>query len=352
MTSPWHEHVARLLARWRRRSQLASMKDVEGFYRFLLGRAPDRAGIENYRRLIRTTGPSADDLFEHFARSPEFRARLDELYRWMPSDLSRVDLDAGYPFYVPATGDQNISGAIREFGHYEPLVSRALRDHLRPGDCFVDVGASIGYFSVLAGRIVGDGGRVVACEPGPQNQNALLLNLLTNDLSNVEVFPVALGDRNEIAVYQRLGHNGALDTDSASEQTIMTRDLVKVTRMDDLLAGSEHIDVMKIDVEGAEGKVLRGAEGILRRFHPVLIFEFTPSGLQELSGVSGSELLENLESLGYRFNVLAEGLPPRRGRSPSEAERVDASEVLEDFSYLGAQHIDVLASPTPHLPSA
>jgi FkbM family methyltransferase len=79
---------------------------------------------------------------------------------------------------------------------YEPGLSRALRDRLAPGDVFLDIGANIGYFSVLAGRIVGPAGRVVSFEPHPEARSVLQQAVAANDLAGIiEIVPAAVADR-------------------------------------------------------------------------------------------------------------------------------------------------------------
>ena len=276
-------------------------------------------------------------IFELFIRSPEFQARLEGIYAraGRPEAIQLLD---GSSIYVAADGDPDISGAIRRNREYEPEVSTALKARLGPGDCFIDIGASIGYFTLLAARAVGANGKVVACEPGPQNQSMLLLNIATNGLAHVEVWPFALSDRKEILAYSRLASNGAV-APSAGLQSLATGDLVQAIPMDELLAGYPRVDVIKIDVEGAEGRVLRGAERVIRRFQPTIFFEFTPSALKEVSGMTGDELLAFLEDLGYSFTVLTESTDDQRASS-----RVGAAGVRDHFAEIGMRHVDVMAT--------
>ena len=197
---------------------------------------------------------------------------------------------------------------------------------------------SIGYFTILGAHTVGDSGRVIACEPGPQNQSTLLLNIALNHLTNVEVAAVALSDQKGVVSYSRIGNNGAISSYQADVDTVVTGDVVQAKSMDELLASTERVDVIKIDVEGAEGKVLDGARTTLGRFHPKLFFEFTPAALELTSAITGSALLHRLESVGYRFTVLT-----GREGSVEELDRARPEEVLAKFERIGAQHIDVLA---------
>jgi len=318
--------------------EIASPSDVKYCYRILLGREPDPAGLRHYTDMVTRQPVAMATLFELFIRSPEFRSRLRDTYFWSSDQLELVHLVGGHSLYVSRNGDPDISGAIKKTGEYEPDVTAALQFHLSEGDCFVDVGASIGYFTILAGCAVGERGRVIACEPGPQNQSTLLLNIALNHLTNVEVAPVALSDQRGVVSYSRLGSNGAISSYQADVDSIVTGDLVQAKSMDELLANADRVDVIKIDVEGAEGKVLEGARATLGRFHPKLFFEFTPAALELTSAVTGSDLLHRLESFGYGFTVLTGRAGPVEDLDQDRAE-----EVMTKFERLGGQHIDVLA---------
>ena len=221
---------------------------------------------------------------------------------------------------------------------YEPHVTREILRTLRPGSVFVDVGASTGYFTVLAARLVGPDGGVVACEPGPQNQSVLLLNTVVNRLGNVRLVPCAVSDGSAVLAYNRLGGgNGAIAAFDGTPEGLGTRDLVQARRLDDILMGEARVDLVKIDVEGAEGRVLAGASETLRRYSPTLLFEFSPPGLQAVSGLSGEDLLAGLEGRGYRFRVLGDA---RSGLA-------SANSVLRHYVRQGGDHIDVMASISP-----
>lgn len=332
--------LAALRRRWRPRAggdETATTADVRACYRILLGREPDADGWCHYTEMVRTGSLSLDGVFELFIRSPEFEARLDRLYAWSARRPELVELCDGWSIYVAGSGDSDISGAIRANRAYEPEVSAALGARLSPGACVVDVGASIGYFTVLAGRAVGPGGRVMAFEPGPQNQSMLLLNVVHNELANVELLSYALSDRKEIVAYRRLAANGVI-VPLAGAGSVVTGDLVQAVPMDDALAAEDRIDVVKIDVEGAEGRVLRGGASVIDRYRPTIFFEFTPAALAEVSGTTGGAMLRDLEELGYRFTVLT-GATGDTASTP-----VDSAGVLERFDELSLLHIDVMAT--------
>ena len=97
---------------------------------------------------------------------------------------------------VHAVADVHVSAAIARDGIWEPQETRFLLDTLRPGDVFVDVGANIGYFSLLASRLVGPAGTVLAFEPEAANYALLEANCRRNGCDNVRCFRAALGEEN------------------------------------------------------------------------------------------------------------------------------------------------------------
>ena len=103
----------------------------------------------------------------------------------------------------------------------------------------------------------------------------------------------------------------------------------------DALVGESNVTLMKIDVEGAEGLVLRGAEATLQRATPALVFEFSPPSLQNTSGVSGDELLDYLRGFGYAIDVV----------QPHGAARVahTNADLLGAFEAADGDHIDLFA---------
>lgn len=310
----------------------ATEADLVACYRLLLGRRPDASGLRAYGSHVGPHGVPVDDLVKMFVSSAEFRARLTTTLGWSTAAPVAVDLASGYRIFV-LEDDSSVSATIRQARAYEPHVVSHLGQVLRPGMVFVDVGASIGFYTVLAGREVGPEGQVIACEPGPQNHSVLHLNIVANDLGDrVEVFPVAMSDRAGVLLYSASGGNGAVGPYNGDPLSLATHALVPAATLDTVLCGQERVDVIKIDVEGAEGLVLAGGQDTLERHRPALYFEFTPSTLATISGVDPLALLAGLEARGYRFEVLPTTGPP---------QPADAAGVMAAFDRQAEGHIDV-----------
>ena len=165
------------------------------------------------------------------------------------------------------------------FFAFEVLMTRMLLGRLNPGSVFVDIGANVGYYSVLARRRVQSSGRVIAFEPNPAVLSVLRRNLELNDMRDVAVFDCALSDKRGSAILYsspEASHGEASMCDQgwnrASSQPIRTE------RLDDVFPRDvQRIDVLKIDVEGAEALAFRGGQETIRRFRPWIFSEVNPA---------------------------------------------------------------------------
>jgi FkbM family methyltransferase len=313
---------------------LATLADLRACYRLLLDRGPDERGFRSFASVINREEMTVTDLSKLFLASPEFRHRLADTLEWASGLPDRVELQDGGYVYVSST-DSVIGADIKQTGEYEPLVAGRMRALLEPGMTFVDVGASFGFYTVLAAGAVGPKGRVIAFEPGPQNRSLLLLNIAAHEFHNVTFYPVALSDENGVLLYYTSGGNGAISPFTGQVSELGGGELVAAARLDDLLEHEARVDVMKIDVEGAEGRVIGGGSEVLRRHHPALFFEFSPPSLHATSGRSGRAFLEELRDLNYSFEVL-----------DSEESRditIGIDAVLERFEARDSDHLDILA---------
>lgn len=149
------------------------------------------------------------------------------------------------------------------FGMWEPDLAAFLRRRLRPGDTFVDVGANIGCVSVLASTLVGPGGAVVAIEPAPTAIAALQETLTRNDLTNVRVVAAAVSDCDQdLPLFAGPSYNTAL-TATVAHLNLREQGRVRAAPLGSLVTREELATarLIKIDVEGAEDRVLAGMLG-------------------------------------------------------------------------------------------
>jgi FkbM family methyltransferase len=183
----------------------------------------------------------------------------------------------------------------------EPAV-RLARKLIRPGDTVFDIGANIGFWSLVAGRAVGTAGKVFAFEPVPANFQRLQQALELNGMTWVECRPVAVSDREGSTVfYASTTGNSALGSLAQRAGIDSPVEVLTVTLDQTLQAeGLDKIDFLKVDVEGAEGQVFGGGTRTLgAEDAPVIQFEACDSLLQRF-GTDTVSLKRALGDLGYR----------------------------------------------------
>ncbi len=200
-------------------------------------------------------------------------------------------------------------------GCLEPNEMAFMDRFLKPGMQVMDIGANEGCYSVLCGAKVGEKGKVWAFEPSPREFAVLKANADQNPNLNISCFPVAIGNKNgteklRIAEGIHAGQN-TLGEFSYSI-TELNFAIVSIRRLDDLVfeAKTDRIDLIKIDVEGAEGLVLEGARRTLETFRPIVLLEVLEKGLAAL-GYTPIRLINQFRGLGYRIAVFdpETGLP-------------------------------------------
>jgi len=176
--------------------------------------------------------------------------------------------------------------------------ARLLAQLLLPGDVFVDGGANIGLFSFIAAVAVGPTGRVLACEPAPDTMALLKANVDENQFSELELHEVALSDHPGRAQFTVFERGSGLSSFAPANPGGSEVD-VEVTTLDILTASVEGtVAVVKLDIEGAEAKALRGARALVARDAPVFLIELEPEHLAR-QGYSIGDVRAALEPYGY-----------------------------------------------------
>jgi FkbM family methyltransferase len=199
-------------------------------------------------------------------------------------------------------------------GNPETDESRLIERLARPGMTVVDVGANHGMFSLEAALLVGGEGVVHAFEPTPSTRALLQNNLAVNGLTTVKIFPSALGDTPGTARLRVHRELSGLNTLAARDITWNRKTLhadevidVPVTTLDAHAEaeGLGRIDFLKIDVEGFELGVIRGARGLLRDGRVDRIMLEIGDGTCANAGIAPIEILNEIESLGYRLHSIS-----------------------------------------------
>jgi FkbM family methyltransferase len=199
-------------------------------------------------------------------------------------------------------------------GLYEAPVQTAVAAELRAGDVVLDVGANIGFLTVLAARMVGPAGRVVAFEPVPGNAQLVRRNAALNRQAQVQVVQAAVSDQEGTATLVLARYVGGAALEGADRPPDACGELsVPVVTLDGWLAANAGrlpgpVRLVKVDVEGAEAAVLRGADALLRGQRPLVLLE-----VDAAAAAAAEAKYEACRALlaghGYRVERLPEGYP-------------------------------------------
>jgi FkbM family methyltransferase len=200
---------------------------------------------------------------------------------------------------------EQMSKAVFVSGLYEPATLIALRQFAVEGAVMIDAGANAGWITLACSAWVGAAGRVMAFEPSRREYERLAEHVRLNGLTNVETYPAALGaspgvGELRVADGQYSGLNTLGDRLAYDGVAVARIEPVEVDTIDAFAArrGLTRLDVMKLDVEGAELDVLRGAAETIRRFRPAIVFEAFAPALAAHGHTTG-ELGDFIASLGY-----------------------------------------------------
>lgn len=189
----------------------------------------------------------------------------------------------------------------------EIRLARFLIDTLAEGDLFIDIGAHIGYFSLLASKLVGHSGKILSFEPAPKTFHLLELN--TRQVENVSVYPHAVSNTSDDLVFYELpNYYSEYNTSDISQfekedwfkNIEVNKVAVKCTTMDNIVRAESKIPkLIKIDVEGGEFQVLSGALHTLTHYSPIVVMEYLSSHRSNQSHIKATELLLSLNYTPY-----------------------------------------------------
>lgn len=285
---------------------MPTREEVTLAYKMFLGREPESEEAISFHQ----AEANLDGLGRRLIASPEFQRRLvlgsGGQPRWVCTEIrNRLRL------WVDLSDFGVSAGCLKD--NWEPAETDFMLSILSPGDTFVDAGANIGWFSILAAHAVGEQGRVHAFEPREDLREKLLQSVRENGFeSRCAIHPIALGaEETEIDLAwvpseRNPGHTFMAMGDLPQGTERLSR--VRVQPLDSFNIPSP-VRMMKIDVEGSEPQVIAGARELIERDKPILLIEIFPSAMLNLSNISAGELLSGLRKTGYRvFRVSSGGI--------------------------------------------
>jgi len=190
---------------------------------------------------------------------------------------------------------------------FEPFETKIVKKSIKKGDVVLDIGANIGYYSLIFAKLIGQQGKVFSFEPEPSNFKLLKKNVEINNYNNIILQNSAVSNNNgKIKLYLSHEQSG---THRIFPSTICSEDFVEVDmiRLDDYFENyllKEKISFVKIDVEGAELGVLEGMRSILEANHKLqILIEFIPPNIREF-GANPMDVLNLLENYNFKIYLL------------------------------------------------
>ncbi|WP_165322870.1 FkbM family methyltransferase [Rhizorhabdus phycosphaerae] len=301
-------------------------EDVICAYRLLLNRDPEsEEAIEGHRGAA-----DLGSLRHIFMSSAEYRSQNSYLQGWMVAPV----FDESRLLWVNMKDSYVSAHCIT--GVYEAENSTIVRTLLREDSVFLDVGANIGWFTVLASTVIGPAGRIHCFEPQPHIADRLRRTIEINRLEDLVSFhrkgvwsePGSMAlTGNSDSQNQGAGHLAPAGHD-ASESSII--DLVTLDSL-----GLDRCDLIKMDIEGAEPRAMDGAERLLREARPVILSELNSGQLKTVSGTTGADYIKAMEQRGYDC-IKAHGPDAGRQFSPETA----LSTVFADILFIPREKAD------------
>jgi FkbM family methyltransferase len=285
-------------------------------YRLLLDRDPEHEDVIGPKL---AGSRDTRELRRHLMTSAEFQDKNRDYAHSNDRTLVIKELDGGVRLFVDLS--DHVIGLNIVRGRYEAEEVQFARSVLRPGDTAVDVGAHIGFFTMLMAAAVGETGRVYAFEPFDANADLLERSLTENRFESRVVFQraavgAAAGSATLTFPMESLNSGGAyLLRDGTAPLAGNQKKAVPLVALD-ALDIRRPVRFIKMDVEGAEPQVIRGAALILKQDRPVILSELHPTQLDRASGVTADDFLDQLRALGYRAQAI-DGAPI--DRAPASA---------------------------------
>ena len=264
-------------------------------YWVIFEREADPEGMAMFLNQLKE-GLTRPTLIAKMIESNEFQHRLPPATQSFANTESQVLIELEKFKIYAMTDDTAVGQTIISTRSYEPHVTDAIVKHLKFGDVFLDLGANIGYFTMLAASIVKDAGKVISFEPNQYNRQLLYASIVENQFNNITVYPFAVSDSQQILRLMTSGSNGwvvELSDESVNYQ------FVQSVILDELLESEKQINVVKMDIEGHEPIALRGMAQIIKKHRPIIFTEFHPYAV-------GEGYLKQLTEHNYRLFIIEE----------------------------------------------
>ncbi|MFH1671324.1 MAG: FkbM family methyltransferase [Candidatus Portnoybacteria bacterium] len=316
-----------------KRLKLNLFKVLKKIYSFLIG-----TGIH---RKLPFMAPIYDFLFRYFWPYPEI-----------------IEIQGSKMYINVREKDPEMRKTFRTYAFdriHEESTTNLFKKTIKKGDVVVDLGANIGYFTLLAAKLAGKEGKVYSFEPEPRNYNYLLKNIGLNGYKNILAMQKAVSDRNGTTKlyvcpydtgHHTINQQEGIEDYRHGRQGEVTAIDIETVALDDFLKDKENsVNVMKIDVEGAEMLALSGMDRILKENKDIKIFvEFFPLLIRKM-GSSPEEFIRRLLE-DYHFSIFIIGSEYSMGNSERDYLKINNSEEIMNFCKGEQDHLNLFLERT------
>lgn len=312
-------------------SKVAAAEDILACFRLLLNRWPHPDEFAGHSTFV---GADLEKVVSTYLQSLEFKNRKLTQATLGKAEIVQMD---GFRMYV-RPDDLAVGAVIMSTGSYEQHVATVFSAYVKEGMTVLDVGANAGFFSLMAASKVGARGRVFAVEPCQDNVKLILASAKENGFDNLEVFLCGASDRPGTVALARSFSTASIAKFAAGEE--VDTEIALVFPLDRLIPLDASVNIIKIDIDGAEYLAMKGASDILRRSRPLIFTELAPLHLKAISNVEPREYLQVFTSLGYDMHVL-----PVSGAPGTIDCGKSFDKIIQYLDNKTSTHIDLLLVP-------
>ena len=307
-------------------NSLASENDIKFCFRLILGRNPNK---EEWPGHSSFAGSELEQVVRGYLNSLEFKSR--ELLNY-DQKIINYKTEFGFDIYLNLQ-DSLIGHPISQGVIYEEKVTRFFKNKLTENMTFLDIGANIGWYSLLAAKLLKDNCKIYAFEPFSENAKLLLASKLKNNFNSIKVIQAAAGNQFGTVAFGASGSNGQCKDLEDKPESVLMSDTVNMVKIDNIVR--EKVDLIKIDIEGSEYNVLLGSVNTIKTSLLIIFSEFTSTAMPSVCGINWDEYLMFIVDLGYKICVIDEEL--------IQCDH-DIEKVYKIFLDKGKDHLDLIFS--------
>lgn len=255
---------------------------------------------EGFRALFKKTGIFLKLVVKRF-----FREYLCLKFLYWRSENGKIIMNIQGNKMILNLNDEGISRELVLYGYHELNSTNEVKKIIKPGMRILEIGANIGYYALIETTLAGKNGFLYAFEPSPFNFSLLKKNLEINNIKNTELYQKAIGAKNTTSKFYVADKSNLssfikrFDMDMYKNGSIIDMEMITLEKF---LEDKEQIDFIRMDVEGYENEVLKGAQNILKINPPKHFFIEIHSELLHKKNNSAREIVNYLRNLGYEVS--------------------------------------------------